>query len=227
MNSNYYILTNLIGCVNTPDEAYRVLHYEIEHRQHIYRNAVAGEKISQSKALVLDAGLNNTVKDSAEHLRLLGEQEQFFNDLQRSAQAQARARVELDFLVDVLRRLDPHRKYASLPLLEAFEACQAEEWALELVKRAKVFMLTAGTIPHDHFSAMMQHPWFEDFIAPQLPTIGELSRGGLLLGHIATTRPVFMEMLVGSYPELSRTAEMPALPTYSSERKLLNSATAS
>ena len=62
--------------------------------------------------------------------------------------------------------LEPQRKYAHLPLLEAAQAAQREEWLLDFERRTENFLLSKGTIPEDHLNAMRNHPDFETNIVP-------------------------------------------------------------
>lgn len=78
---------------------------------------------------------------------------------------------ELATINGLMAELEPLRKHGHLPLLEANEASQREEWLLELQERAENFLLTQGTIPHDHLHTMRCHPDFKTIMAP---AIGEL-----------------------------------------------------
>ena len=76
------------------------------------------------------------------------------------------AQDELATIEKLMDELEPLRKYAHLPLLEASEASQRDEWLGELKRRAENFLVTCGTIPHDHFDTMRLHPDFDKEIAP-------------------------------------------------------------
>ena len=75
-----------------------------------------------------------------------------------------------------MAELEPQRKFKHLPMLEANEAAQREEWLGELKERAENFLLTTGTIPHDHFHHMRCHPDFEKEIAPHIRKISGSTR---------------------------------------------------
>jgi len=81
------------------------------------------------------------------------------------------AQDELATLEKLMAELEPQRKFAHLPLLEANEATQRGEWLGELKERAENFLLTQGTIPHDHFHTMRCHPDFEQEIVPHIRAI--------------------------------------------------------
>lgn len=76
------------------------------------------------------------------------------------------AKMELATIESLMAELEPLRKYGHLPLLEASEAAQREEWLEELKVRAENFMITQGTIPHDHLNTMRMHPDFKEHLAP-------------------------------------------------------------
>ncbi len=83
------------------------------------------------------------------------------------------ARDELATVEQLMSELEPFRKYAHMPLLQANEACQREEWLLELQERAENFMISHGHIPHDQLQNMRYHPDFEARIVPHIQMIAE------------------------------------------------------
>ena len=106
----------------------------------------------------------------------------------------AGAEAELGTIVALMAELEPQRKYADLPLLEASEATQREEWLGELKRRAEYFLLTCGTIPHDHFDTMRCHPDFADQIAPFIADftkrLDTAVKGGDSLAALASSQPL-------------------------------------
>jgi hypothetical protein len=78
------------------------------------------------------------------------------------------AEKELETIKSLMDEYSPHRKYGHLPILEATEAAQREEWLLEFKNRVENYLLTQGTIPHDQIEAMRQHPDFEVEIVPHI-----------------------------------------------------------
>jgi len=81
------------------------------------------------------------------------------------------AERELETIKSLMDEYAPHRKYGHLPVLEATEAVQREEWLLEFKNRVENYLLTQGTIPHDQIEAMRQHPDFESKIIPHIKTM--------------------------------------------------------
>jgi hypothetical protein len=71
------------------------------------------------------------------------------------------AEQELATITSIMAELEPQRKYADLPILEAAQAAQREEWLLEFRRRTENYLLSIGTIPEDHLNAMRNHPDFE------------------------------------------------------------------
>jgi len=76
------------------------------------------------------------------------------------------AEQELATITSIMSELEPQRKYADLPILEAAQAAQREEWLLEFQRRTENYLLSTGTIPEDHLNAMRNHPDFEVNIVP-------------------------------------------------------------
>lgn len=76
------------------------------------------------------------------------------------------AEQEIATITSIMDELEPQRKYAHLPLLEASQAAQREEWLLDFQRRTENFLLSKGTIPEDHLNAMRNHPDFETNIVP-------------------------------------------------------------
>jgi len=76
------------------------------------------------------------------------------------------AEQELATITSIMDELEPQRKYADLPILEAAQAAQREEWLLEFQRRTENYLLSVGTIPEDHLNAMRSHPDFESSLVP-------------------------------------------------------------
>lgn len=81
------------------------------------------------------------------------------------------AEDELETIQSIMAELEPLRKFKHLPLLEANEASQREEWLGELKMRAENFIASQGTIPADHLETMRCHPDFEAEIVPHIRNI--------------------------------------------------------
>ena len=81
------------------------------------------------------------------------------------------AEQELATITSIMAELEPQRKYADLPILEAAQAAQREEWLLEFKRRTENYLLSSGTIPEDHLNAMRNHPDFESNLVPHITNV--------------------------------------------------------
>lgn len=81
------------------------------------------------------------------------------------------AKMELATIKQLMAEVDPHRKYAHLPLLEANEAAQREEWLGEFKNRIENYLFSVGTIPEDQLRAMRNHPDFQTQILPHIQDV--------------------------------------------------------
>jgi hypothetical protein len=81
------------------------------------------------------------------------------------------AEQELATITSIMAELEPQRKYAHLPILEAAQAAQREEWLLEFRRRIENYLLSIGTIPEDHLNAMRNHPDFESNLVPYITNV--------------------------------------------------------
>jgi hypothetical protein len=81
------------------------------------------------------------------------------------------AEQELATIESIMAELEPQRKYAHLPILEAAQSAQREEWLLEFKTRTENYLLSKGTIPEDQLNAMRNHPDFELDIVPFIKDI--------------------------------------------------------
>jgi hypothetical protein len=81
------------------------------------------------------------------------------------------AEQELATIETIMKELEPQRKYGHLPVLEASQAAQREEWLLEMKRRTENYLLSIGTIPEDQLNAMRNHPDFESEIVPHVEQI--------------------------------------------------------
>ena len=85
--------------------------------------------------------------------------------------ALAGAEQEIATIKSIMAELEPLRKYGHLPILEASQAAQREEWLLEFKRRCENYLLSIGTIPEDQLNAMRNHPDFEQEIVPYVGQI--------------------------------------------------------
>lgn len=81
------------------------------------------------------------------------------------------AEMEIATITQIMEELEPQRKYGHLPVLEASQAAQREEWCLEFKRRTENYLLSVGTIPEDQLNAMRNHPDFESEIVPHVEQV--------------------------------------------------------
>jgi hypothetical protein len=95
------------------------------------------------------------------------------------------------------------RKYSHLSDIDAAEAMQAVEWGLELKRRAENYLLTSGTIPHDHFNTMRMHPQFQTLLLPHIEQVHRaLAKPEGAAALIASQTPKYdLPLMLGLSPE--------------------------
>lgn len=104
------------------------------------------------------------------------------------------AKMELATIKKIMDELEPHRKYAHLPLLEANEAAQREEWLGEFKNRVENFLFSTGTIPEDHLRAMRNHPDFQTELLPHIVGVVKKLEGSKnSIEHLTNHSEYFLE----------------------------------
>lgn len=171
-NSGFQLRHFLVGSCSTPDGAYVLMYGQLIDMQGKLRQAEAQRLRHQAKIAKAQYVIDNR-DDHAAHEVLearadILETEAELPTWDMNLQA---AKQELTDIENLMLEIKPHCKYADLPILEMSEAAQQEEWLGELKQRAENFLLTQGTIPHDHFQTMRMHPQFESELVPHLTTV--------------------------------------------------------
>lgn len=204
-NSDFQTAYFIAGSCHTADTAYIALLNQAEER----RRALEAADVSEIKAKAALIRIKRKLTSDDEAERLDGEAEMLEYEQGQSYKESllAGARSELAFIEACMAKLQPYRKYAHLSDIEAADASQEEEWALELVYRAENFMMTQGTIPHDHFATMRKHPKFASMILPKIEQL-----------HLASSQPGGMLKLVLE----RKTTDVPALLGFERDQPLLN-----
>ena len=167
-NSDFQIKHFLAGNRKTPDGAYVLLYslkIQIEHNlavaeaQRLEREA----NIEEQEYILRTAEHPwEKRKAQAEIIKLKAAIPIWEANLQG-------AKNELATLQALMGELEPKRKYAHLSILEANEACQAEEWRLELQERAQNQMLSQALgIQWDDIETLRSHPDFQTKMLPDL-----------------------------------------------------------
>lgn len=188
-NSNFQTAYFIAGAYHTPDAAYIALLNQRQDREMVLNSVPVAELKKQ--AAIIRAKRKIASDDEAEQLEGQSELLEIESTEDFNKQLVNAAREELDFINQCIEKLQPYRKYSHMSDAEAAEACQAEEWGLELCYRAENYMLTQGTIPHDHFSTMRRHPMFEQMILPRIEQlhIGLQTPGGMT--ELLTNTPAY------------------------------------
>jgi hypothetical protein len=194
-NSDFQIKNFLVGSCHTADGAWAVLYAEKINLEQKLKYSEATFLRREAKRIVAQRIIDDEDSDRVARLNAKADlveldSEQPTHDLNVAA-----ARAELATIVELMAELEPKRKYAHLPLLEANEAAQEEEWKLELMYRAENFLLTQSSIPHDHFARMREHPAFKTEILPWIDQTHKLmgaKKLDLILNN-PTTKPLLLK----------------------------------
>lgn len=173
-NSNFQLLHFLVGDCKTADGAWMLMYgqkIDIEVKlRHCEAQALRRDaKIAEAERIINSWFYSKAAKMNAQAEIIECTAGHSTWELNKQA-----ALDELAFINEIMDKLEPHRKYKDLPLLEANEACQREEWLLELKARCENFLLSQGSIPADELRTMRSHP---DFAAEIVPHIQQLHLG--------------------------------------------------
>jgi len=171
-NHDFQIAYFIVGACHTPDAAYSILcdlHEERDNSIKVFEASKLREKAKRIKAQRLIDSLDEI--DQLEGQADIIEIEAMANTVQKNIDA---AIAERTFIEKCMTQLEPLRKFKNLPLPEAHEAAQSEEWLLELITRAENYMISQGSIPADHFGTMRMHPEYATRILPVLATLESL-----------------------------------------------------
>lgn len=194
-NHDFQILHFLAGACHTPDGAYALLCDLRDDRADALKHATAAKLREDAK--IIRAQRRIASDDEAERLEGQADLAEIEAHAETAAKNIAAAQAELAFIKSCMARLQPLRRFAHLPDAEAHEACQREEWRLELTARAENYLLTAGTIPADHLATMRQHPDFAASILPAIERTRTLMATGQTAALLAAPRPL-QPLLIGS-----------------------------
>lgn len=203
-NTAFHILTVMVGTRNTPDEAYRTLYFELEDRKRAWDGSQAQRLRNEAKMKRLEAKIAETT-DEIELLELQADLMELKSNWSTMENAILGCEQEMLFIKQIMDELEPKRRYGHLPLGEAFQAAQVEEWAHEWIKRSENFLLTTGTIPTDHFEMMRTHPLWKDVIEPRVEEMRMLQIEGKLALHclpMSDQKPMFFQDLQKKFSAL-------------------------
>lgn len=175
-NHDFQIAYFLAGSCHTPDAAYSLLcdlRADRSDALKVYAASKLREEAKISKARLSKFSIFKHVRLTAK--ADIVEIQAMHETVQRNLEG---AIAELAMIDKCLAKLEPLRKYAHLPLIEAHEAAQEEEWKLELIERAENSLLTTGSLPTDQFATMRMHPAFQSEILPVIHNVQRLMQSG-------------------------------------------------
>lgn len=167
-NSDFQLRHFLAGSCFTPDGAWMLMYGQMIDREATVKVCEAARLKQLAKRMDIEEVLNDPNAKETDKLRAqadLLEQEAHAETFERNLQA---AKMELATITNIMEELEPHRKYKHLPLLEANEAAQRDEWLGEFKNRVENFLFSTGTIPEDHLRAMRNHPDFQGELLPHI-----------------------------------------------------------
>lgn len=200
-NHDFQILYFIVGSCHTPDGAYAILTDLEEDRSNAIKQHSASLLREKAKRLIaqekidgkghgLFTRLFRRKKVEAERLEgqaEIAEIEAMAETTQRCYEA---ALDELAFIQLLKAKLEAHRKFKHLPMREAHQAAQHDEWKFELMKRAENYLLSGNGIPADHFGTMRMHPEYATAIEPHIKNILEVATQARISGNANAKVPL-------------------------------------
>lgn len=165
-----------------------LMYGQMINREEVVKICEAAVIRQKAKRIEMESIINN--ESLPEHERLMAKADLMEMDAHKytSEMNFEAAKMELQTIKNIMQELEPHRKYSHLPILEANEAAQREEWLGEFKNRIENYLFTTGTIPEDHLRAMRNHPDFSEHILPHIVYVmkkieSSSNRVELLEGH--------------------------------------------
>lgn len=181
LNHDFQIRHFLAGSCFTADAAYGLM-CDLEDDRVMALNAAKVSSLrSEAMKLRIDARIRS--KDAADAIEAQADILEYELSQDLSNRNIAAAEAELKTIRDLKMQLEPLRRFAHLPLAQAHEAAQQEEWKLHLLYTAQNMMMSQGSISHDYIGTMRQHPEFESAMLPLIDTwraevVNLIHRGG-------------------------------------------------
>lgn len=192
-NTDFQLKYFIAGSCFTADAAWLLMYEQkcdIENKLNFTKANILRNK---ARKIELDEK-EQSISTEPERLRLEAdrmENEQAARNLDLALQG---AEMELNTIISIMEELEPQRKYSHLPLLEAGEASQREEWTKEFIHRIENYLLVMGTIPEDQIAAMRKHPDFEKTLIPFMKsTIHKIANSNNNMDLLKTTSTLMIE----------------------------------
>lgn len=166
-NSNFQLRHFIAGACHTPDAAWSVLYEQMIDIK--IKLAATEAKLLRRKSQEMDLEERKKyINTEQEKLKYEADLIEFMSGYDLLELAIEGAKKELECIVSLMKELEPYRKYKHLPILEATEAAQQDEWREEFKHRIENFLLGQGFIPADQLEAIRRHPDFETHILPHI-----------------------------------------------------------
>lgn len=194
-NCDFQLKHFMAGSCHTPDGAWALLYdQKIDIGVKIEHTKAQGLR-RQAKIMAAEAVLADPASTDVQRLNAEADLFECNSVIEGWSLNLKAAENEYAYISKLMDELEPQRKYAHLPLLEANEAMQRDEWLGELQTRAENFLLTSGTIPHDHLNTMRCHPDFEAKIVPHIEafTLKIANSNGDRTKVLTNMKPLFLE----------------------------------
>jgi hypothetical protein len=150
-NSDFQKLYFIVGKCHTADEAYRQLMQLKEDREVPIAQYTAQQLRNKAKLL-------RTCDNEYDRIMLEADRIEIESTAKQEKACYDEALRELDVINKMIKDIQPHRKYSHLPDVEAYQACQSEEWALELIHRAENSLVTTGSMSPELLATIRLHP---------------------------------------------------------------------
>ena len=176
-NSQFQYLFFIVGKCHSADEAYRMLHNELEGREVAIKTYEASLLSIRAEKMRLDF-VREHAKTEWERLAATADLAKIEANKPLGAVCYQEALRERAFIQKLIDFVQPHRQFAHLPDHEAMQACQFHEWQEEMKFRAENYVLAEGRIPADQLGAMRLHPAFDDEIMPHIEACIEMAKQG-------------------------------------------------
>ena len=167
-NSDFQLRHFLAGSCFTPDGAWMLMYGQRIDREAVVKSCEAQKLRREAKIMEAQEVIDNPNASKADKLKAQADIIEADAQYYTWATTLEAAKMELATINSLMKELEPHRKYKHLPLLEANEAAQRDEWLGEFKNRVENFLFSTGTIPEDHLRAMRNHPDFQTELLPHI-----------------------------------------------------------
>lgn len=170
-NTDFQLRHFLMGDCKTADGAWCLLYGQKIDQEHKLAVAESQRKRREAKIAAAQEILDDESQKQSARLNAEADILEAQADIPIWEMNLKASQDELATINELMEELEPHRKYGHLGVLQANEACQQEEWKLELMARAENYMLTVGTIPADELRTMRSHPDFDKGIKQHITAL--------------------------------------------------------